>query len=193
MLGYEVDRFKVSRPALVLGYVENGSIQDLCKRMAARKIRAPNRSIEFSIPIIRTCAGFAYPPWNNGDRELIPADGIKKHSSTIHNDLHDEDVLIECHLTINTGCSRETADQKNIQEAARIITGVVAMKYSTLRDENMEVDILDETGTVRKIIGYTDPALNNSTYLLPALNYLLPLCQTANRQDRPSPQCFGYV
>ncbi len=60
------------------------------------------------------------------------------------------------------------------------------MKYSTLRDENMEVEIPDEAGNVRKIIALTDPALRDSPYLLPALKDLLLLCQATNPKDRPS-------
>lgn len=52
----------------------------------------------------------------------------------------------------------------------------------------MEVDIPDETGNVRKIIAFTDPALRDSPYLLPALRNLLLLCQAANPKDRPSLQ-----
>ncbi|KAI0451379.1 kinase-like domain-containing protein [Xylaria acuta] len=209
ILGNEVDKSKVSRPALVLEYVEYGSIQDLCKRMTARNIRAPNRVLwSMFLCLIRACVGFAYPPWQNGEKETIPADETKKPSSIIHNDLHDENVLIgelmpdgveHRHApilkVIDFGKAMEvppgngvTGDQTNIQEAARIITGVVAMKYSTLRDENMEVDIPDETGDVRKIVVFTDPALRDSAYLLPALKKLLLLCQAANPKDRPSLQ-----
>ena len=60
------------------------------------------------------------------------------------------------------------------------------MKYSTLADENMQVDVTDENDNVRKIIAFTDPALNESTYLLPALKNLLLLCQAANPADQPS-------
>ncbi|KAI1748476.1 hypothetical protein F4782DRAFT_534449 [Xylaria castorea] len=230
ILGHEVDRSKVSRPALVLEYVEYGSIQDLCKRMTARNIRVPNRVLwSMFLCLIRACIGFAYPPWQNGEQEKIPTDGIKRPSFIIHNDLHDENVLIgelmpdgiehrlapilKVRTTINMlgfklcisikltrndqvidfGKTMETppgnwitADQANIQEAARIVAGVVAMKYSTLRDENMEVDIPDETGNVRKIVAFTDPALRDSLYLLPTLKNLLLLCQAANPKDRPS-------
>ncbi|KAI0418766.1 hypothetical protein F5X98DRAFT_373578 [Xylaria grammica] len=228
MLGHEVDRSKVSRATLVLECVENGSIQDLCKRMTARRIQAPNRVLwSMFLCLTRACIGFAYPPWADEERETIPEDGTKEPSSIIHNDLHDENVLIgelapddiehrdvpilkvrtiidildtsRCLHQANFKISgdrfwkndvnaawKETADQKNIQEAARIITGVVAMKYSTLRDENMEVDIPDETGNVRKIIVNTDPALRDSPYLLPDLQNLLLLCQAVNPKDRPS-------
>ncbi|KAI8953137.1 kinase-like domain-containing protein [Xylaria longipes] len=209
ILGNELDRSKVSRPALVLEYVEYGSIQDLCKRMTARKSPLPNRVLwSMFLCLIRACVGFAYPPWQDGERETIPTDGIKKPSSIIHNDLHDENVLIGDLMpdviehrhapilkVIDFGKAMVvppgngvTADQTNIQEAARIITGVVAMKYSTLRDENMEVDIPDETGNVRKIVAFTDPALRDSSGLLPALQNLLLLCQAANPKDRPSLQ-----
>ncbi len=126
ILDHEVDRSKVSRPALVLEYVEYGSIQSLCKRMMAHNIRAPNRVLwsmflcrkcsvlydtdpyllpciddvvsgrqaDFCSKVTRACIGFAYPPWQNGEQETIPADGIKEPSSIIHNDLHDENVLI---------------------------------------------------------------------------------------------------
>ncbi|GAW24894.1 hypothetical protein ANO14919_144890 [Xylariales sp. No.14919] len=207
MLGYEVDRSKVSRATLVLECVENGSIQDLCKRMTARRIQAPNRVLwSMFLCLTRACIGFAYPPWADEERETISEDGTKEPSSIIHNDLHDENVLIGelapddiehrdvpilkvidfGKTTVMPPGSWETADQKNIQEAARIITGVVAMKYSTLRDENMEVDIPDETGNVRKIIVNTDPALRDSPYLLPDLQNLLLLCQAVNPKDRPS-------
>ncbi|TRX93607.1 hypothetical protein FHL15_005579 [Xylaria flabelliformis] len=209
LLGQELDGSKVSRPALVLEYVEYGSIQDLCKRMTKRNIRVPNRVLwSMFLCLIRACIGFAYPPWQNGEHETIPVDGSKKPSSIIHNDLHDENVLIgelmpdsteHRHApilkVIDFGKAMQsqpgnwvTADQTNIQEAARIIAGVVAMKYSTLRDENMEVEIPDEAGTVRKIVVFTDPALRDSTYVLPALKNLLLLCQAANPRDRPSLQ-----
>ncbi|KAI0467655.1 kinase-like domain-containing protein [Xylaria cf. heliscus] len=209
VLGHEVDRSKVPRPVLVLEYVEYGSIQDLCKRMTVHNVDAPNRVLwSMFLCLIRACIGFAYPPWENGEQETIPADGNKKPSSIIHNDLHDENVLIgELMLdgiehkhtpilkVIDFGKTAVvppgnwvTADQTNIQEAARIITGVVARKYSALRDENMEVDIPDEAGNVRKIVVFTDPALRDSTHLLPALKNLLLLCQAANPKDRPSLQ-----
>ncbi|KAI0975383.1 hypothetical protein F4678DRAFT_457663 [Xylaria arbuscula] len=209
VLGYEVDRSSVSRPVLVLDYVGYGSIQDLCKRMTVRDIRVPNRVLwSMFLCLIRACIGFAYPPWQNDEQEMIPTDGSKSHSSIIHNDLHDENVLIgelmpdgieHQHVpilkTIDFGKAAvvppgnwESADQKNIQEAARIITGIVAKKYSTLRDENMEVDIPGETGIIRKIIVYTDPALLDNSYLLPDLKSLLLLCQAANPNDRPGLQ-----
>ncbi|KAK5637699.1 hypothetical protein RRF57_013414 [Xylaria bambusicola] len=62
------------------------------------------------------------------------------------------------------------------------------MKFSTLADENMQVDVPDENGNIRRILVYTDPALNESIYLLPALKNLLLLCQAANPADRPSIQ-----
>ncbi|KAI1294500.1 kinase-like domain-containing protein [Xylaria venustula] len=209
VLGYEVDRASVSRPVLVLEYVGYGSIQDLCKRITARGVRVPNRVLWcMFLCLIRACIGFAYPPWQNDEQERIPTDGSKSHSSIIHNDLHDENVLIGELMpdgiehrevpflkAIDFGKAAvvppgnwESADQKNIQEAARIITGVVAKKYSTLRDENMEAGIPDEAGTVRKIIVYTDPALRHSSYILPGLKNLLFLCQAANPNERPGLQ-----
>ncbi|KAJ2984748.1 hypothetical protein NUW58_g5896 [Xylaria curta] len=209
ILSHDVDRSKVSRPALVLEYVQYGSIQDLCKRLKAGNIRVPNRVLwTMFLCLTRACIGFAYPPWQNDEQESIPINGIKELSSIIHNDLHDENVLISDlrpdsiehrHVpilkaidfgkaTIVPAGNWETADQKNIQEAARLITGVVAMKYSTLGDENMEVDIPDKTGNLRKIIVFTDPALHDSPYLLPSLKNILLLCQAANPNDRPSLQ-----
>ncbi|KAI0551212.1 kinase-like domain-containing protein [Xylaria curta] len=189
LLGQELDGSKVSRPALVLEYVEYGSIQDLCKRLKARNIRVPNRVLwSMFLCLIRACIGFAYPPWQNGEHETIPADGTKKHSSIIHNDLHDENVIDFGKAMESPPGNWVTADQTNIQEAARIIAGVIAMKYSTLADENMEVEIPDEAGNVRKIVVFTDPALRDSPYVLPALRNLLLLCQAANPKDRPSLQ-----
>ncbi|KAH8157089.1 hypothetical protein CIB48_g11154 [Xylaria polymorpha] len=181
VLGYEVDRSKISRPVLVLEYVEYGSIQDLCKRLTAGNVGVPNRVLwSMFLCLIRACVGFAYPPWQNDEKETIPEDGIKKPSSIIHNDLHDENVLIGELIPDNI----EHRDAPIL----KIVTGVIAKKYSTLRDENMEVDIPDETGNVRKIIAFTDPALRDSPYLLPALRNLLLLCQAANPKDRPSLQ-----
>jgi len=38
--------------------------------------------------------GLAYPPWKDGELEEIPEDESKKPSSIMHNDIHDENVLL---------------------------------------------------------------------------------------------------
>jgi len=69
-----------------------------------------------------------------------------------------------------------------------VITGCAVLDYNTLADVNMEVEIPDKDGNVRKMLVYTDSELKDSEYLHPDLKNLLMLCQTAKNSDRPSLQ-----
>lgn len=44
--------------------------------------------------VTRAYIGFAYAPWQNGEKETIPPEGTKQPPSIIHHDLHDENILI---------------------------------------------------------------------------------------------------
>ncbi|KAJ8130691.1 hypothetical protein O1611_g2939 [Lasiodiplodia mahajangana] len=79
-LDHEADGPKISRPALVSGH--SIVVTDPCPSSRTRDI------VEFDganfRTVFRACAGFSYPPLENGDRETIPADGVKESFTTIY-------------------------------------------------------------------------------------------------------------
>ncbi|KAI1501399.1 hypothetical protein F5X99DRAFT_409181 [Biscogniauxia marginata] len=160
----EIDETQLPRPALVMEFLEGGDVGQL---------------------LTRASIAMAYPPWAEGERETIPAD--QAASNLVHGDLHDENILLDSlYLDPEHQHAPLLKSRQHVDVKEQVVTALVAKKYSVISDENMQVDVLDDTGNTQQILVYTDPAVRDSTHLSAELRNLLLRSQAINPAERPA-------
>ncbi|KAI5925938.1 kinase-like domain-containing protein [Camillea tinctor] len=201
----EVDEEQIPRPALVLEFLEGGDVGQLCLKLRRAKRDMPNRVLwSIFLCLTRASVAMAYYPWTEGERETIPNNQQPKN--LVHGDLHDENILLgalhpddaEHRLAprlklIDFGKAGVipptvgiTGPQQSVQDIGRVIIALVARRYSSISDENMQVNIQDDTGASHQILIYTDPAVRDATHLSAELRNVLFRSQAINPAERPS-------
>ncbi|KAI1321895.1 hypothetical protein F5Y16DRAFT_405035 [Xylariaceae sp. FL0255] len=190
LIGENIDESKIPRPALVVEYLNNGTLKEFCQKIDAIKKPVPN--------LTRAAIGMAYPPWQGGERETIKTE--QNPSCLMHADFHDENVLFD-DLTVGDiehklvlvlkvidfskaeflAGQAARVEAQHVYDIARLVTAAIRKKYAITRDENQTLEVLDSDGNnPTQMVVFTDPILwdDPNTHLLAELRHLLLRCQT---------------